>query len=153
MTFDRLQTLCGSWRPLAEQDSVLVSLMWQAIERHRKLPAAIHGLSAEELIGGSNSSLLIRIDAIEKQIASLAGKFGMTPADRVRMGDDSPADLQTVRRNGGLLEWGSTAGRPRITTFWIFVMMAWSLYEKKSSRPADDAAKRQTSLHSRSSHD
>ncbi len=50
MTFDRLQTLCGSWRPLAEQDSVLVSLMWQAIERHRKLPAAIHGLSAEELI-------------------------------------------------------------------------------------------------------
>ena len=88
MTFDRLQTLCGSWRPLAEQDSVLVSLMWQAIERHRKLSAAIHGLSAEELIGGSNSSQLIRIDAIEKQIASLAGKFGMTPADRVRMGDE-----------------------------------------------------------------
>jgi len=94
MTFDRLQTLCGSWRPLAEQDSVLVSLMWQAIERHRKLSAAIHGLSAEELIGGSNSSLLIRINANEKQIASLAGKFGMTPADRVRMGDDSPADSQ-----------------------------------------------------------
>jgi hypothetical protein len=82
------------WRPLAAQDSILVSLMWQAIERHRKLSAAIHGLSAEELIGGSNSSLLIRIDAIEKQIASLAGKFGMTPADRVRMGDDSPADSQ-----------------------------------------------------------
>jgi hypothetical protein len=94
MTFDRLQTLCGSWRPLAEQDSVLVSLMWQAIERHRKLSAAIHGLSAEELIGGSNLSLLIRIDAIEKQIASLASRFGMSPADRVRMGDDSPADSQ-----------------------------------------------------------
>jgi len=92
MTFDRLQTLCGLWRPLAEQDSILVSLMWQAIERHRKLSAAIHGLSAPELTDGSNLSLFIRIDAIEKQIASLAARFGMSPADRVRMGDDSPAD-------------------------------------------------------------
>jgi hypothetical protein len=94
MTFDRLQTLCGSWRPLVEQDSVLVSLMRQASERHRKLSAAIHGLSVAELTDGRNSSLLIRIDAIEKQIALLAGKFGMTPADRVRMDDDSSADSQ-----------------------------------------------------------
>lgn len=89
-----------------------MSLIWQAIERHRKLSAAIHGLSAEELIGGSNSSLLIRIDAIEKQIASLAGKFGMTPADRVRTGDEhKPTCRQSeemvvcwngVRRQAGL---------------------------------------------------
>lgn len=96
MTFDRLQTLCGSWRPLAAQDSILVSLMWQAIERHRTLSAAIHGLSATDLTDGINLSLLIRIDATEKQIASLAARFGMSPADRVRMGDDSPADSQTA---------------------------------------------------------
>ena len=94
MTFDQLQTLCGSWRPLAKQDSILVSFMWQAIERHRKLSVAIHGLSATELTDGSNLSLLIRIDAIEKQIASLAARFGMSPADRVRMGDDLPVDSQ-----------------------------------------------------------
>lgn len=71
-----------------------MSLMWQAIERHRTLSAAIQGRSAEELTDGSNSSLLIRIDAIEKQIATLAARFGMSPADRVRMGDDSPAGPQ-----------------------------------------------------------
>lgn len=94
MTFDRLQTICGSWRPLAEQDSVLVSLMWQAIERHRTLSAAIYALSATQWSDGNNLSLLIRIDATEKQIASLAARFGMSPADRVRMGDDSPAGPQ-----------------------------------------------------------
>jgi hypothetical protein len=91
MTFERVRDLCGVWRPLSEQDEIVVSLLWTAIERHRALSAAIHARPPEEWSDGNNLSLLIRIDATEKQIASLAARFGMSPADRVRMGDDSPA--------------------------------------------------------------
>lgn len=91
LSFERVRELCGLWRPLEEQDEVVVALLWEAIKRHRALSEALSGFDPVQWTSGEPLSGLIRLDATEKQIATLAARFGMTPADRARLGEAAPA--------------------------------------------------------------
>lgn len=85
-----LEALAGEFQPLTKADGIALRLFWDAIERYTQLRAELVGkpLTFETEKGYSGPAPQVKmLDTCVSQIITLAGKFGMSPADRVRLGD------------------------------------------------------------------
>lgn len=84
-----LEALAGEFQPLTQADGITLRLFWDAIERYTQLRAELVGqpLTFETEKGYSGPAPQVKmLDTCVSQIITLAGKFGMSPADRVRLG-------------------------------------------------------------------
>lgn len=101
MTFPVMIRHAGQWQPLSDQDQTLVALLWEAVQRYRELSAYVHKLGPGNWTFTTDKGYEAQIPELGllnksiDQIAKLTARFGMSPADRVRLGskpDDTNAD-------------------------------------------------------------
>ncbi len=85
LTFEQFIESCGACGDLQSQDGVVVALLWQTIRTYARLD--------RELSDGplfDQKDLLIQLAKLQVQIATLAARFAMDPATRIRLRIESP---------------------------------------------------------------
>ena len=97
LTLPELERLAGEFQPLTDADGLILRLFWDALERYTQLREELVGrpLTFETEKGYSGPCPQVKmLDTCVLQIITLAGKFGMSPANRVRLGDkpDAPPE-------------------------------------------------------------
>lgn len=94
--FEDFRKRAGAFRPLTPADRILLRVFWDTLERYRLLQAAVKASPAlvfetEKGFRGGIPEVGMLNKCVE-QLLSLAGRFGMSPADRVRMGEEPEPD-------------------------------------------------------------
>ena len=88
-----LERLAGQFRELTPADGIALALFWDALERYNKLNSALDGEKLTFETEKGYVGALPEVSMLNKtidQIITLAGKFGMSPADRSRLGESPP---------------------------------------------------------------
>ncbi|MHC4877587.1 MAG: P27 family phage terminase small subunit [Planctomycetota bacterium] len=94
LSFEQLKELAGRWQTLSTQDCVLLSVLWEQIRRYRVLVEEVHRLDPSEWTFTTEKGYrgpipeLAMLTTASNQIVKLAARFGMSPADRARLGDE-----------------------------------------------------------------
>ena len=85
LTFEQLIESCQACGDLKPQDGVIVALLWTTIQTFSRLNGE---LSDRPLCDQKDS--LVQLAKFQTQIAAMAGRFGMSPSDRIRLGIQEP---------------------------------------------------------------
>jgi P27 family predicted phage terminase small subunit len=100
LDFQQLTDMAGEFRPLRRSDQVILVLLTDAIQRYSRLKEDIKGKPLTFVNSNGFVGQLPQLGMLNKcvdQIIKLSAKFGMSPADRSRLGDDSePAAKPTI---------------------------------------------------------
>jgi hypothetical protein len=91
LTRDGLRELCGEWRPLEPQDEIALAAFWELLQRYRSMVVRLRDIPVEEWGTGEGKTLNIQLRGCGEQLLSWCKNFGMTPADRARLGEAAPA--------------------------------------------------------------
>ena len=97
LTFDELREHCSRWQSLEPQDDILLQILWELLRRYRSLAALVHKKRPDDWVEVTDRNYAHQIPqlgmlnkAIE-QIMILSSRFGLSPADRIRLGDLPPS--------------------------------------------------------------
>ena len=119
LTFPELQQLASRWRKLESQDAVAIAQLWEAVKRYRTLAAYVHSLPIGKWTFQTETGYEQQIPQLGllstalKQCLELAGRFGMTPADRARLGTPPPADNGETKFSQHMSRVGDLSGEVR----------------------------------------
>jgi hypothetical protein len=91
MTLDELREMCGAWRPLERQDEIAIRAFFDLLQRYRTARDRLNEIPVEDWGTTEGRSLNSQLRGAGDQILSWCKNFGMTPADRARLGDPAPS--------------------------------------------------------------
>jgi hypothetical protein len=91
MTRDELREMCGAWRPLEPQDEIAIHAFFDLLQRYRTARDRLSEIPVEDWGTTEGRSLNSQLRGAGDQILSWCKNFGMTPADRARLGEAAPA--------------------------------------------------------------
>lgn len=93
MTPEQFAALASQWRPLSLSDGVLLNVLWDAVQRYRHLTGQLESIEWVMVAESGHRQQVPEITMLNKcidQIMHLSARFGMSPADRARLGDAPP---------------------------------------------------------------
>ena len=90
ITFDRLREHCESWRQLDASDEVALLTFWSILARYNVFQELLDAIPSDEWDSEEARRLFFQLRAHAEQIMQWVKLFGMSPADRARMGEAPP---------------------------------------------------------------
>ena len=89
LTYPELCRRCSVFRPIDDKDETTVIMLWQALQRYKKLQEFCETIPVEQWGDGPRGSIpqLTQMNKAFDQVILLSGKFGLSTADALRMGE------------------------------------------------------------------
>lgn len=115
LSVEQFEAFAGQFRELVESDGVALALFWDLLNRYRKLQDVLGARESLtfETEAGYCAALpeVTMLNRAVDQLLTFCARFGMTPGDRLRLGQAPPEALRPVDPFDAHLQRVSTIGK------------------------------------------